>query len=207
MGGSVINEGFHLYYSKPSLAPQYNRGVPRFTILNPCPKQWDELDAAGADARERHCTTCDTPIYDYAEYSKQEWAAIWNARDGHVCGKLPATHSRRIVLALGAASLATCLAGETGTVKLVVLDSAGAVVPSPHADLFGKPGKPPRTQVGNAQGEIIWTELPPGKHTVQIRVDGFKLAKVTVEVADRRETAVEVRLALQGSTMMGIFTR
>lgn len=74
--------------------------APQFTILNPCPKKWDQLEGEG---RQRYCDACRKNVHSIGEYSADEWDKIWRESGGNACGLIASEpfaipRSRRAIL-------------------------------------------------------------------------------------------------------------
>ena len=109
----------------------------RFSLPNPCHKNWDDLRGNG---RERFCEECQTPVYAKERYSAEEWERIWAESGRHVCGMLdgtsaPAPRSRRAVLAGALLTAISPLMAQAGRVRVRVTDLADGIVPGAEVSL------------------------------------------------------------------------
>lgn len=132
------------------------------------------------------------------QYSPKEWDELWRASNGYVCGFLggesaPEPRSRREVLVAALLTAVAPLMAQSGRVRIVVKDPAGAVIPNAEAVLQGGDGKAIRT---NDAGEIAWSDLPLGGTTFVVRSPGFVSRPVTVTVRNGEEVRTEVTLEL-----------
>jgi hypothetical protein len=97
-----------------------------FAILNPCAKNWSDLE--GED-RARFCATCKTHVHLIADYSPIEWKKVWADSNGHVCGflgdSLVPQRGRRAILVGALLTTVSPLFAASGRVKFRVIDPAG----------------------------------------------------------------------------------
>ena len=85
-----------------------------------------------------------------------------------------------------------------GTIYGTVTDSSGAVLPGLDVDLQSNVTAPKRTTTGT-RGEYTFTELDPGRYTLQVDADGFaRFEAANVEVGVGTHTAIEATLAVAG---------
>jgi hypothetical protein len=171
---------------------------PRFAVLNPCSKRWADLQGEG---RERYCETCKTPVYDYSQYSAEEWDQVWQENGGKVCGLLcnespEPPRSRRAILAGALLSFVSPLFAQDGRVRIRVTDETGVVIPFATCSLLDKAGKATKTVQTNEVGEALWVELPTGASKFSINRAGFREAIVTVMVMGGGERTVDVTLRI-----------
>ena len=56
-----------------------------FKVSSPCPASWDRM---AGDRKVRYCGQCKLSVYNLAEMSREEVAAIVRKTDGRLCGRL-----------------------------------------------------------------------------------------------------------------------
>ena len=56
-----------------------------FKVASPCPASWDQM---AGDHKIRYCGQCRLNVYNLAEMSREEVAAVVRKTDGRLCGRL-----------------------------------------------------------------------------------------------------------------------
>src|SRR5579862_122296 len=168
----------------------------QFAIVNPCRKTWADLRGEG---RQRYCDACGTSVHAIGQYSEEEWAQVWQAAEGRVCGLLckespPVPRSRRGVLLGALLTAISPLMAQAGRVRIRVTDPMDAVIPTAEASLLGPDNKPTRTEKANEAGEIVIADLPLGDCRLAVFAPGFSARRLTVTVRGGDELKVEARL-------------
>jgi hypothetical protein len=62
-----------------------DRILEQFTIPDPCPMNWDDMDG---DARTRYCTACGEHVHDLTAVTAEEAAGTIRHQGAQVCGRL-----------------------------------------------------------------------------------------------------------------------
>jgi iron complex outermembrane recepter protein len=100
-------------------------------------------------------------------------------------------HTRRPLSRLFCAA-ALALAGgsafaqvETGTVIATVTDAQAEVLPGAAVTLQGQP-----TRTTNAQGQVLFTQVPPGDYTIVAEIVGFAPGRKDIVVSRGAEVPV-----------------
>jgi hypothetical protein len=168
-----------------------------FAILNPCAKNWSDLE--GED-RARFCATCKTHVHFIADYSSYEWKKLWADSNGHVCGFLGDSHapqrSRRAILVAALLSTVSPLFAASGRVKFRVIDPAGDPVPKASIALLDTEDKVVHGVESDQFGEAILTGLPLGDSRFAITSAGFVRRQLTLTFHGGKEVRAEVHLWL-----------
>ena len=111
----------------------------------------------------------------------------------------------KVLAVLALALLVTCaFAQQTagtarqagGTVKGVLTDDSGGVIPAANITLTGKSG-PPKTAQTQADGSYTFTGVAPGDYTVGIAFSGFQPFSKPITVAGNATVQVPIQLALK----------
>jgi hypothetical protein len=103
------------------------------------------------------------------------------------------TYSLLMLLAVSAAGLQAQQGG--GTVKGVLMDSSGAVIPAANVSLAGVGiTKTVQTQ---ADGSYVFASLSPGPYTVSVTFPGFVPFSKTVDVSAGAAVQLPIQLAIQ----------
>jgi len=181
----------------------------RLIILNPCAKRWTDLRERGS--RSRFCDSCQTDVLDLDRYSTEEIDAIQSEATGRVCGYLrgesPAPpRSRRAILVGAILTAISPLMAQSGRVRIRVTDATGATVPSAEASLLGDRDQKLRTLPANAEGEIVFTDLPIGDVRFLIMCQGFMSLTITATIRNEEEMKLGARLDV-GAELPGNFSR
>ncbi len=104
---------------------------------------------------------------------------------------------RKALAVLAVALLVTCaFAQQTGgTVKGVLTDDSGGVIPATNVTLTGK-GTPPKTASTQADGSYTFNGVAPGDYTVSIAFPGFQPFSKAITVTANGTVQVPIQLAL-----------
>ena len=172
----------------------------RYSIPNPCPKEWADMEGNG---RARLCRSCDTLVHNIEAYSEAEWEKLWRESGGHLCGMRGGEsprepRSRRAVLAGALLTAISPLMAQDRRLRLVAQDPSGAVVSGVKVELLDKNDKVLRTMETNQVGEVIWADLPIGDSIFRFSVSGFKSKTISVTLIGVGEKRVEVKLDVSG---------
>ena len=57
----------------------------QFTISNPCPMNWDDMDG---DACSRYCTVCGKHVHDLTAVTAKQAAGLLREHVGHLCARV-----------------------------------------------------------------------------------------------------------------------
>ncbi len=68
------------------MEPSKSLQIGKYTIPQPCPVPWDEMDAL--DGRNRHCAQCSQVVHDLTGKSLCEIDALYAANEGKLCGNI-----------------------------------------------------------------------------------------------------------------------
>ena len=66
----------------------------------------------------------------------------------------------------------------SGSIGGMVADPSGSAVPNANVKLTDPDSNAERQLQSNAQGEFLFTAVPPGAYTVDISASGFKIAGI-----------------------------
>lgn len=80
-------------------------------------------------------------------------------------------------------------APDPTSVRGVVRDQTGAVLPAAQVELLDESGVAVRHVAADAQGEFLIDAVPPGAYTLKIQFEGFRASTVKVRVTGRRTPA------------------
>ena len=181
-------------------------------IPQPCTKTtWNALPG---DDTERHCAHCATPVYALDRLAEAELEQIRSEAGRRLCGydvgELARQHrSRRTVIAGALLTAIAPLLAQDGRVRFRIRDmslSTSNQVIGAEVILLEKSDGPIRTLVADSKGEVLWTGLPMGESTFQIRAPGFKIKRLTVTLKSSEETKQDVVLEI-GPIVMGVFVK
>jgi hypothetical protein len=89
---------------------------------------------------------------------------------------------------------------QTGTLRIVVRDPSGAVIPNAALEVEGPDAAvrtPAATVLSDGQGVATVTDLPPGRYTVTVRFPGFETRTLTDVRLRAGETRKEVTLPIE----------
>lgn len=181
--------------------------APRFAILNPSPKRWSDMTAAG-DTRKRFCPDCQTHIHAVEQYSDEEIAALRHESPGRLCRYLEIPpliqpRSRRAIIVGAIFTAVSPLFAQSGRVRIRVMDAARTVVPAAEASLLDPEGQLMATAQSDERGEIVFTGLPIGDSKIKVSSPGFALLMLTVTVRNEAELTLDATLQV-GSIEGGI---
>ena len=90
------------------------------------------------------------------------------------------------------------LAQQTGTIVGKVADTGGLVLPGVTVEARANVLPTPRVTVTGGAGEYRMPALPPGTYTVEFTLSGMATVTRQVEVQLGQETAVDVKMSVQG---------
>jgi hypothetical protein len=169
-----------------------------FAILNPCTKNWSDLEGNG---RARFCETCRTHVHSIAQYSPEEWNRLWHESNGHVCGFLgssPPVLSRRTILFGAILTLVSPLFAANGRVRFRVKDPIGGLVKDADVWLADTHYQPLRTLTTDQSGEVLFTNLPLGDLRFVVRATGFRLKYMTIPIHNYKELKIEATIEVGG---------
>lgn len=113
---------------------------------------------------------------------------------------LPGAYALMVALLVCAGGLGTARAqNPRGTLRGVVQDASGAVIPKAAVTVRAKETSLERTAVSGARGEFRVEDLPPGRYSLAVNAPGFAEARsdVNIVVAQVRD----VTIALQPSSV------
>jgi outer membrane receptor protein involved in Fe transport len=89
----------------------------------------------------------------------------------------------------------------SGTVQGVIADPTGARIGSVQVELLNEGTQVKVARASNAEGEFLFTFVPPGQYTVTASLAGFKSATVTgINVAVNRTTRVDLTMQVGAVT-------
>jgi outer membrane receptor protein involved in Fe transport len=80
-------------------------------------------------------------------------------------------------------------APDVQTLRGVVRDQTGAVLPGARVELAAEAGGVLRSVLTDARGEFLIDRVPPGAYTLEIQFEGFRPATLRMRVAPRRTPA------------------
>ena len=81
------------------------------------------------------------------------------------------------------APIALSQTNTTGDVAGTVADSSGAIVPGATLTLTSLATGAARSTTANSAGEFRFSQLPPGRYTVNVNAVGFEQAKQTIDIS------------------------
>jgi len=86
-------------------------------------------------------------------------------------------------------------AAEKGTLKIIVVDDEGAVLPGVSLTLSGPVMMGDKTLITNVVGEVLFINLTPGVYQVESSLEGFQ-SKVSerIEISLDRQTLVQIEI-------------
>ncbi len=106
-------------------------------------------------------------------------------------------HHALLFIAILFASVASAQQ-STGTVKGILSDSSGAVIPAASVTLNGN--GPSRSVQSQADGAYTFSGIAPGTYTVTVSIPGFTPFSQTVNVATGNVAQLPIQLAVQAET-------
>jgi len=158
--------------------------------------KWTDLQG---DSRQRYCNLCRKSVHAMEQYSKEEWDRLWRESNGKVCGysspEMPEEHSSRRAVLVGALLTAIApLMAQAGRVRIRVLDSTGAVIPTAEASVLAPDNRPLRTVKADESGEVLLRDLPVGNCRFRVSAPGFASKTLTIAVSEIEEVQVDTKL-------------
>ncbi|MCA1616957.1 MAG: carboxypeptidase regulatory-like domain-containing protein, partial [Acidobacteria bacterium] len=114
---------------------------------------------------------------------------------------------RRLASSLGLACLLLLLAapsahGQTGggaTLRGVVKDPGGAVVPGATVTLVSTTRGDQREAKSSGDGTYVFTSVDPGTYTVRVAGQGFKISEVAVTLAPSETRGLDIEMEVGGA--------
>ena len=112
---------------------------------------------------------------------------------------------RRALMLSAAVSLAAIVtlvivaAQSTGTIRGVITDSSGAVLPGVTVTISGT-GSADRSTVTNEKGEFVFVGIAPGQYQVTAALAGFTTLSVAANVAADRMSNLSLTLGIGSLT-------
>jgi hypothetical protein len=93
---------------------------------------------------------------------------------------------------------------ETGTLRVLVTDTSGAVVPGSEVRAVNVDTNESFNSLTNASGYVVFTPIPHGTYTVTVSNSGFttvRINSVAIDVAQDRQMPVQLTVAAVSSTV------
>jgi hypothetical protein len=104
-------------------------------------------------------------------------------------------HGMRPAVLFGALLLAGALLwGQTGTVRIRVVDANGSAISKANVSLSNDWNRTVRTLTTDAAGEVLWKNLPRGEWSFSVGVPGFYPYLLPLNICDNREKTIVARL-------------
>jgi hypothetical protein len=101
----------------------------------------------------------------------------------------------RAAVLCGALLLAgAALWGQTGTVRIRVVDANGSAISKANLSLSNNWNRTVRTLTTDAAGEVLWKNLPLGEWSFSVGVAGFYPYRLPLSICDSHEKAIVARL-------------
>jgi hypothetical protein len=114
--------------------------------------------------------------------------------------------SRREIFIGALLTFASPLFAQSGRVRFKVTDPSGAMIPGAEIERLGPDNKVLGTVETNAQGEVVWPDLPMGENIFRISREGFSSDHRTVMISGRNEVENVVALKVPNLIMGTIVT-
>ena len=99
---------------------------------------------------------------------------------------------------------------DAGGLRVLVVDSSGAVVPRATVELTNAATNTTTTTVSDDAGYSTFSPLPRGTYTIKVSLSGFKTVDVRdliVDVNERKFLRVELEVAAAAETVQVLATR
>jgi hypothetical protein len=104
-------------------------------------------------------------------------------------------HGMRPAVLFGALLLAVpVLWGQTGTVRIRVVDANGSAISKANVSLSNNWNRSVRTLSTDAAGEVLWKNLPLGEWNFSVGVAGYYPYRLPLSICDHRENTIVARL-------------
>jgi Carboxypeptidase regulatory-like domain len=84
--------------------------------------------------------------------------------------------------------------GQTGTVRIRVVDANGAAIPKANVSLSNNWNRTMRALSTDAAGEVLWRNLPIGEWSFSVGVSGFYPYRLPLSICDNHEKTIMARL-------------
>lgn len=171
----------------------------RLAIISPCARSWSDLHGDQSDGRVRFCDSCQTPVHAVEQYEDAEWQRVWHESNGQVCGLLtepPAVEhrSRRAVLFGALLTVVSPLLAAAGRVRIRVVYAPGHPISDASVSLNERDGKPILTRHADANGVVVFSDLPMGDSQFEASCQGFASSTITVTIVGSEEVTRDVIL-------------
>jgi outer membrane receptor protein involved in Fe transport len=127
----------------------------------------------------------------------------------------PAAHGARLlafvlVVLVGSTVRPAAAQQDAGGLRVLVVDSSGAVVPRATVELTNAATNTATTAVGDDAGYATFSPLPRGTYSIKVSVAGFKtvdVRDVIVDVNERKFVRVDLEVAAAAETVQVVATR
>jgi hypothetical protein len=84
--------------------------------------------------------------------------------------------------------------GQTGTVRIRVVDANGSAISKANGSLSNNWNRSVRTLSTDAAGEVLWKNPALGEWSFSVGVAGFHPYRLTLSICDQREKTIMARL-------------
>lgn len=104
-------------------------------------------------------------------------------------------HGMRATVLFGVLLLASAqLWGQTGTVRIRVVDANGSAISKANVSLSNNWNRTVRSLSTDAADQVLWKNLPLGEWSFSVSVAGFSPYRLPLNICDNHEKTIVARL-------------